>query len=128
MVESVRIADLQNPKLDIYPYTKFEYDPYTVFDSFYVKVYGEARSRSEDGQPANENTVVMGVITSTPSSEIVDVDRQLSFPTMSATKPSGFPVPVNFPPTLMPTLAPADVTTSDAIFRLTPIPLDFRLV
>ncbi|KAE9419147.1 hypothetical protein Angca_008319, partial [Angiostrongylus cantonensis] len=37
MVESVRIADLQTPKLDIYPYTKFEYDPYTVFDSFYKK-------------------------------------------------------------------------------------------
>ncbi|KJH41058.1 hyaluronoglucosaminidase, partial [Dictyocaulus viviparus] len=37
MVESARIAALRNPQLDVYPYTKFEYDPYTVFNSFYVK-------------------------------------------------------------------------------------------
>ncbi|KHJ91793.1 hyaluronoglucosaminidase [Oesophagostomum dentatum] len=37
LVESARIASLQNPVLDVYPYTKFEYNPYHFLDSFYAK-------------------------------------------------------------------------------------------
>lgn len=37
LVESARIAAAQNPPLDVYPYTKFEYNPYQFLDSFYAK-------------------------------------------------------------------------------------------
>lgn len=39
LVESARIAAAQNPPLDVYPYTKFEYNPYQFLDSFYAKVW-----------------------------------------------------------------------------------------
>nr|CDJ92372.1 Glycoside hydrolase domain containing protein [Haemonchus contortus] len=37
LVESSRIAAMQNPPIDVYPYTKFEYNPYQYLDSFYAK-------------------------------------------------------------------------------------------
>ncbi|CAJ0605362.1 unnamed protein product [Cylicocyclus nassatus] len=37
MMESARIAAVQSPPLDVYPYTKFEYNPYQFLDSFYAK-------------------------------------------------------------------------------------------
>ncbi|KAK6037742.1 hypothetical protein COOONC_11101, partial [Cooperia oncophora] len=37
LVESSRIAATQNPPIDVYPYTKFEYNPYQYLDSFYAK-------------------------------------------------------------------------------------------
>ncbi|WKX96391.1 hypothetical protein Q1695_012661 [Nippostrongylus brasiliensis] len=37
LVESARVAMLHNPPLDIYPYTKFEYNPYQFLDTFYAK-------------------------------------------------------------------------------------------
>ncbi|VDM72099.1 unnamed protein product, partial [Strongylus vulgaris] len=37
MMESARVAALHSPVLDVYPYTKFEYNPYQFLDSFYAK-------------------------------------------------------------------------------------------
>ncbi|KIH54924.1 hyaluronoglucosaminidase [Ancylostoma duodenale] len=238
MVESARIASLQNPVLDVYPYTKFEYNPYQFLDSFYakkdvcnslkqaadlgargvvlwsssknmkercdglagyvrdmlgpctfrmqpsnyvcrcdplftgndcslrrhfqwiynrkgkttnsgnpaesgrrngrrkkvkkikkiryIKVSGEAGGKTEDGRPATAEAIIVGVVTPPPL-KIDEVRPSLS-KTRTTVPSDVIGLNVTIVPTLVATHIPPDVTTPDAIFRLTPPPLDFRLV
>ncbi|KAJ1371286.1 hypothetical protein KIN20_033203 [Parelaphostrongylus tenuis] len=91
----------------------------------FFKVYGEAKSRGEDDQAAQENTVIVGATTTTPSSEIVDEDGLLSSSNEITTTLSELPASVKYTMTLEAVSTPTVLTTSDPVFQLTPITLEF---
>ncbi|RCN51930.1 hyaluronoglucosaminidase [Ancylostoma caninum] len=92
----------------------------------YIKVSGEAGGKTEDGRPATAEAIIVGVVTPPPL-KIDEVRPSLA--KTRITVPSDVTgLNVTIVPTLVATHIPPDVTTPDTIFRLTPPPLDFRLV
>ncbi|KAK6739185.1 hypothetical protein RB195_020943 [Necator americanus] len=91
----------------------------------FIKVSGDAGKETEDGRPASAEAIVVAV--ATPASRNTD-EIGPSLATMKSTTLSGMSTNVKFANPFIATHTPPDVTTPDAVFRLTPPPLDFRLV
>ncbi|EYB82135.1 hypothetical protein Y032_0366g6 [Ancylostoma ceylanicum] len=92
----------------------------------FIKVSGDAGAKTEDGRPATAEAIIIGVETPPPLK--IDEVRPSRAKTRTTVPSDVTRLKVTIAPTLVATHIPPDVTTPDAIFRLTPQPLDFRLV